>query len=197
MRPAKLCPLPLLLVVVACRDPVLDDKIANLGTETSGIPVNEYHRAGQACTACHVEGGPAGDKPFTVAGTVFAGTDRLVGVASVTIALRDSENTTPPMEVKTNCVGNFFIRPDGANGWQPKFPVTVAISKGVARRMNTVIGRASSCGDCHVSTVGVADPTYQVPHIYLFGGAEPGKPNGETDCAADPRAPGDPTPPAP
>ena len=130
-------------LVAACRDPALDDKINNLGKETSGIPVGEYHRAGQACAACHVDGGPAGSKPFTVAGTVFAGTNRLVGVASVTIALRDSENTTPPNEVKTNCVGNFFIRPQD---WQPKFPITVAISKGVARKMNTVIGRAASCG---------------------------------------------------
>ncbi len=193
MRPAILVPL-LALFAASCKDPALDDRINALGNETSGIPKGEFHRAGQPCTYCHVEGGPASDKPFTIAGTVFAQPNRLVGVSGVTISLVDSDRTSPPGEVKTNCVGNFFLAPDGANGWQPKFPVSVGIAKGIGRRMQTVIGRAGSCGECHAGGVTPDDPFSQVPHIYIFGTDEPGKPNGDTDCPVDPRAPGDPAP---
>ena len=193
MRAAKLA---ILLVVVggaSCRDPVLDDRINNLGKETANIPVGEFHRAGQACTACHVEGGPASDSAFTMAGTVFAQPARLVGVSGAEVRMVDAEGSKHI--AKTNCVGNFFVKASGADGWQPKFPVLVEIEKSnVRRRMNTVIGRESSCAGCHVSTVDVGDPLSQVPHIYLFGSDEPGTPNGEQDCPVDPRAPGDPTP---
>ncbi len=193
MRSAYLLPLTLLVAAsAACKDPALDDRIAALGNETSGIPKGEFHRAGQPCTYCHVEGGPAGDKPFTIAGTVFAQPNRLVGVSGVEVTLLDSDHTSPPTTVKTNCVGNFFIEPGGANGWQPKFPVSVGIAKGVARKMLTIIGRASSCGECHSADVTPADPLSQVPHIYIFNTDEAGKPNGDPDCAVDPRAPGDP-----
>jgi hypothetical protein len=193
MRIARLAFLAVVLTGVSCRDPALDDRIDNLGKETSGIPKNEFHRAGQPCTACHVEGGPASDSPFSVAGTVFAQPARLVGVSGVEIRMVDAEGSKHI--AKTNCVGNFFVTPDGADGWSPKFPILVEIEKSnLRKRMTTVIGRASSCGDCHVSTVDVGDPLSQVPHIYLFGGDEPGKPNGDTDCAVDPRAPGDPAP---
>lgn len=193
MRAAKLAILLLVAGGASCRDPVLDDRIDSLGKETSGIPKNEFHRAGQACTACHVEGGPASDFPFTMAGTVFAQPARLVGVAGVEVRMVDAEGSKHI--AKTNCVGNFYVKPDGADGWKPKFPVLVEIEKSnVRRRMNTAIGRESSCAGCHVSTVDVADPLSQVPHIYLFGSDEPNKPNGDPDCAVDPRAPGDPTP---
>jgi hypothetical protein len=53
--------LPLVLMVAAAascsNDPVLDDAVDAQGNETSGVPKGEFHRAGQVCTACHVEGG--------------------------------------------------------------------------------------------------------------------------------------------
>ncbi len=196
MRPATLAILCIALAAAgACRDPALDDRIDALGKETSGIPKGEFHRAGQPCTACHVEGGPASTS-FTMAGTVFAQPARLVGVGGAEIRLTDSNGSKHI--TKTNCVGNFFIKSttdDPENGWDPAFPVLVEIEKSnVRRRMNTVIGRESSCGGCHVAGLTPDDPLSQVPHIYLFGGDEPGLPNGQTDCPVDPRAPGDPTP---
>src|SRR4029077_12530710 len=105
----------------------------------------------------------ASDKPFSIAGTVFAQPNRLVGVSGVEISLIDSDHTSPPGTVKTNCVGNFFIEPTGDNGWSPHFPVSVGIAHGVARKMQTVIGRAGSCGECHAAGIAPDDPDTQVP----------------------------------
>jgi len=131
-----------------------------------------------------------------MAGTIFASPARLVGVAGAQGRMVDAEGSKHI--AKTNCVGNFFVKPDGADGWKPKFPVLVEIEKSnVRKRMNTVIGRESSCGGCHVGSVDTPNPYSQVPHIYLFGTDEPASPEGEKDCAVDPRAPGDPTPATP
>src|SRR4051812_20867204 len=115
--------LPLFLVAVAvaaaCNpDPVLDDAVSAQGKETASIDTGEFHRAGQKCTACHVEGGPASNAPFSIAGTVFASPDREVGVGAAEIRMTDAEGTK--FIAKTNCVGNFFVKP---GDWDPHFPV--------------------------------------------------------------------------
>jgi hypothetical protein len=170
----------------SCSDPVLDDLVSAQGNETSNVPKGEFHRAGQACTACHVEGGPASGSPFTMAGTVFAQPLRQVGVGGVEIRMTDAQGTK--YTAKTNCVGNFFVKP---GDWAPQFPVLVEIAKGNLRRsMRSVIGRDSSCAGCHTLELPPSDPFSQVPHIYLFGSDEPGLPNGATDCPVDPVRPG-------
>lgn len=174
-------------VIPACTDPVLEATVEEQGNETEGVPKGEFHRAGQRCTACHQEHGKA-STPFALAGTIFAQPKRQVGVADVQVALTDSDGTK--FTTKTNCVGNFFVKP---LDWEPKFPILVEISKGQARRsMRSVIGRATDCAECHSGEVPPSDPFSQVGHIYLFSGDEPGSSNGAENCPVDPIRSGSP-----
>jgi hypothetical protein len=170
--------------LASCGDPIIDGGASALGKETSGIPKGEFHRAGQPCVVCHQEHGAASDDPFTVAGTVFAGTARMVGVDRAEIRLTDAAGTK--FTTHTNCVGNFFVKPAD---WSPSFPILVSIAKNnIVRNMQGVIGRDGSCAHCHVNAVTPTDPASQVQHIYLFGADEPGAPNGSPQCTANPIA---------
>lgn len=174
----------LMAFVSSCADPEISGGAAALGKETSGIPKGEFHRAGQPCVVCHQDQGPAADKPFVVAGSIFAQPARMVGVKNAEIRMTDSQGTK--FTAKTNCVGNFFVR---SSEWQPHFPILVSIAKNnIVRQMQGPIGRDGSCAHCHANAVTPDDPFSQAGHVYLFGGDEPGSPNGSVDCAANPIA---------
>lgn len=176
------------VVAAACTDPVYDDAVEAQGNETEGIPKGPYHRAGQRCVLCHQPGGEASDSPFTLAGTVFAQPARQIGVDGAEIRLTDADGTRHT--TKTNCVGNFFVKPDE---WQPKFPILVEVAKNNIRRsMRSPIGREPDCAFCHVTDVPPANPFEKVGHIYLFATDEPGSPEGAADCPVDPKRPGSP-----
>ena len=163
-------------------NPVHDRAVERLGPETANGP-SGFHRAGQPCATCHQADGPA-DTDFSIAGTVFASTTSLVGVDGATIQLVDSAGTSPPATkpIVTNCVGNFAIL---RSEWDPAFPVLVRVTKnGVTRTMNTSIGRAASCSDCHVTKP--ADPLTKVGPVTLFTGPDPAGPR--KDCPVDPEA---------
>lgn len=173
---------------LSCSDPVLDGAEEAQGNETSGIDKGEFHRAGSACVTCHREGGAASDSPFTIAGTVFAQPLRQVGVDSAEVRMTDADGTK--YLAKTNCVGNFFVKP---SDWVPKFPILVEVAKGGVRRsMRSPIGREPSCAVCHTPEIPPPDPFSQLGHIYLYSGDEPGSPNGLADCPVDPIRPGSP-----
>jgi hypothetical protein len=171
----------LLVLGGACLpNPVHDRAVERLGPETPNGP-SGFHRAGQPCATCHQADGPA-DTDFSVAGTVFASTTSVVGVDGATILLVDSAGTSPPASkpVVTNCVGNFAIL---RSDWDPAFPVLVRVTKnGTTRTMNTSIGRAASCSDCHVTKP--ADPLSKVGPVTLFAAADPAAPKNE--CPVDP-----------
>jgi hypothetical protein len=169
-----------LAAAFACSDPVHDGAIAAQGKETTGVPIGEFHRAGQPCTVCHEEHGPASNSVFTVAGTIFAGPDKLVGVDSADVEMTDSGGT--PYTAHTNCVGNFFVKPEQ---WNPKFPVLVRVAKGSAKRsMRTPIGREATCNNCHVTVINDENQFGSMPHVYLFGGDDPSGPS--KDCIVNP-----------
>lgn len=174
----------LLVVVGACLpNPVHDREVERLGPETANGP-SGFHRAGQPCATCHQADGPA-DTDFSIAGTVFASGSSLVGVDGATVQLVDAAGTSPPASkpVNTNCVGNFAIL---RSDWDPAFPVLVRVTKnGITRTMNTSIGRAASCSDCHVTRP--ADPLSRVGPVTLFEGADPSGP--KKDCPVDPTIP--------
>jgi cytochrome c553 len=151
-------------------DPVYDDEVAALGKETPGGP-DQYHRPGQPCGLCHRKGGVA-KTDFSIAGTVFAGLDNLIGVDSARVDLVDSKGTSPPIGslVITNCVGNFFVL---RSDWDPAFPIAVRVTKGVSQTMRSQISRTSSCGDCHKPELPLHDPLSTVDHVYLFSGEDP------------------------
>lgn len=169
----------LLGVSPGCSDPIQSGRIDELGKEVTGIPKGEYHRAGQPCVVCHAPNGTAPNSVFSVAGTIFAGPQVKTGVANAEVRMTDSFGTK--FIAKTNCVGNFFVKPDE---WDPQFPILVAVAKGgTLRRMNSVIGRESSCGTCH-TTRNDRDPNQQLIQVYLYGTDEVGP---KPDCPVDPR----------
>lgn len=175
MKVANLLALTCLVGAVVCScstDPVQTDAIKALGREVG--QANEFHRAGQPCTLCHQPSGIA-DSDFSVAGTIFAGTDSLVGVDGAQVHLVDADGRSPPVTkpIVTNCVGNFFVK---RSDWDPKFPIAVAVQKGAVRRtMRSAIGQAGSCATCHLAEVPLqGNHAFEaVPHVYLFGGEDP------------------------
>jgi hypothetical protein len=154
---------PLLAVVAAAlascaMDPVHNAAVNSLGGEIAGVPEGEYHRAGQPCTVCHGTLGPA-KTTFTVAGTIFYGPTKSIGVDNVQVIMVDSLNSS--FTAYTNCVGNFFVTADQYN---PAFPIRVQISQnGTTVGMLSHIGREPSCSNCH------KDPPYydSQGHIHL------------------------------
>jgi hypothetical protein len=171
---------------VACKDPIPSSQKDELGDEDPGYSPGPYHRAGQPCLVCHSERG--GETEFTIAGTIFASPTRQVGVDATEIRLTDADGTQ--FIAKTNCVGNFFVKP---SEWTPKFPVLVTVAKnGTRHSMQSAIGRDGSCAHCHSRKIPVEHPERELSHIYLFGGDEPGAPNGALDCPVSPRRPGSP-----
>ena len=165
-----------------CTDPVIDDVIAEQGEESDTIPKGPLHRAGQRCVVCHEEGGAAGGSPFTLAGTVFAQPKRQVGVNDASVRFTDAAGTS--FTAKTNCVGNFFVRPDE---WTPRFPVLVEVVKGTSvRAMQSPIGRERDCASCHALAMPPPDPFSQVGHVYLFDSDERGAYDGDISCSVNP-----------
>jgi hypothetical protein len=181
-------------LAAACSDPVHDGRLRSLGDERPDVPIGEYHRAGQACVLCHSADGPASNKPFSVAGTVFAQPASAVGVGGVTVAFTDAAGSQKT--VVTNCVGNFFIRP---TEWDPAFPILVRIYNGDrSKTMQGQIGRERSCAFCHNDPVEppsqykgtVIDPQFRAAgHIYLYSASDTAPPPDST-CPVNPNVTG-------
>ena len=139
--------LALALPPLSCTDPVPGAAVARLGGEADGVSPGPLHRRGQPCLVCHSARGPASNKPFAIAGTVFENAaDDAKPAARVKIVLRDSENA--PGGAETNEVGNFYIR---ESEWpDPAFPLKVGIERdGKRAEMSSTINREGSCSFCH------------------------------------------------
>lgn len=138
------------IVAGGCGSPPNDNLIESLGGEADGVPIGEFHRAGQPCVACH--GDYEADEPImAVGGTVFATPSNPVPVEGAVVTLTDSAGEV--VQKTTNCVGNFFIT---AEEWQPAYPLRAEVEcpvpgSDVRRRvvMGTRIGRDGSCATCH------------------------------------------------
>lgn len=193
--------LPLLVValapVTACTfDPVHQSLVDQLGPEAPSIPKGEFHRAGQPCVVCHGSEGPANEQ-FSIAGTVFYGpgtmtNGQLMGAGSVTVYMLDDAGGT--YQVTTNCVGNFWVRPQD---YQPQFPVLISIAGpteggGTAtQKMISHIGREPSCGMCHQvqsypNQPGAISNYYQTPGIIYLTGDDPKYQGDPATCATSP-----------
>ena len=140
----RLCVLLLAALVLGCGwDPLLDAQIAALGSEAPNVPRGPLHRPGQPCAACHR---PDGHAPaFTVAGTIYRDPVALIAVADIPVALIDAAGKT--FTTHTNCVGNFYVRP---NEFSPTPPMWVSVQSGpVPFKMESPIHREASCAACH------------------------------------------------
>jgi hypothetical protein len=166
------------LALSCSSDPRHDGAVGSLGKEFKNVPVGELHRAGQPCLVCHGGTGPA-NQVFSVAGTIFAGPSVPVGVDQADVEMVDANQTK--FVAHTNCVGNFFVKPDE---WSPAFPILVRVAKsGVSLQMRSPINREGSCAHCHVLAITPNNADTNMPWVYLFGQPEP---NGPPTCAVNP-----------
>lgn len=161
----------------SCVDPVHQQQIDALGPESDGVPQGEYHRAGQPCTVCHQDSGPA-STTFAVAGTVFYGPDKTIGAVNVNVEMVDSLGSN--FVATTNCVGNFYVPPDV---WNPAFPILVQLqgADGNVLKMKSQISRQGSCAGCHTDPLGAASPG----HVHLSN-TEPANPFIDQTCPVGP-----------
>ena len=139
----------LLLLLVACSDPVRDHEIERLGPEDPNVAAGPEHRPGQPCVLCHSAGGPASGHPFRVAGTIFK-TDSpgVAGAENVEVRFVDGRSDGPADIVTTNKVGNFWVE---EKDWNTTFPFRVGIFEDnkLLAEMTTAVDREGSCASCH------------------------------------------------
>jgi mono/diheme cytochrome c family protein len=167
-----------LAAISACSsDPTLSNNVKQQGPEDPNIPKGEYHRAGQACLACHNSKGPAPE--FTVAGTIFlkpadAKNRTLQGVDQAEVLLVDGNGNTAV--ATTNCVGNFYLT---KSKFKPVYPIKVAIAHPQFGQspMGSTIGRDGSCATCHRNDRALDS----VGNVYLT--ADPNATYAPPDCA--------------
>lgn len=155
--------------LVACGDPLREERIAALGPEVRGVPEGPMHRAGQPCLTCH-DGKDDAVREFSVAGTIYAFPIGEEVAVDATVELRDAAGKT--YRVATNCAGNFFVEPAD---FAPTFPVWVSLASDDYRiRMDSPMRRDGSCGSCHGSEA----TRRSVERVHLFGAIRPLKENG-------------------
>jgi hypothetical protein len=149
----------------SCTDPAKDRAIERLGPEADGVPEGPEHRPGQPCVLCHSEGGPASDKRFAIAGTVYDDNTGAKGAENVKVLFIDAD--LADREVVTNAVGNFFLR---ESEWPDlKFPFKTGVLRGTTGvKMQTTINREGSCNFCH--QLPGADSRESIGPIFAPGG---------------------------
>ena len=132
------------VAAAACEDPVRDQAIAALGAEAAGVGRGPLHRPGQPCLLCHDPGGGR-DRPFSVAGTIYALADTLVPVTEVQIQLIDKDGRR--FTARSNCAGNFYVRP---SEYVPHYPMWATVAaEDQTIDMESPIYREGSCASCH------------------------------------------------
>jgi len=151
------------LAAVACdrlgivQDPLRHDAIAALGPEDQAVKVGPRHRAGQPCGVCHSVDGNADS--FTFAGTVYRDPGARMPIADIRVTFVDTAGKT--FETKTNCVGNFYVKP---SEFTPSGAAWVSVQlTDVPYTMESPIHREVSCTACHEDPAG---PT-SAGHVFL------------------------------
>ena len=135
-----------------CTDPVRDAEIEALGPEEPGVTPNPEHRPGQPCLHCHTKGGPASNKPFAIAGTIYE-TDQpgSKGADGITVQFVDSAGGAPRESPQTGPSGNFYVP---LQDWPDlRYPVRVGLYEDPNGPptviMKSLINREGSCNFCH------------------------------------------------
>jgi hypothetical protein len=139
------------------QDPLQRAEVEALGPEDPNVPIGPRHRAGQPCAVCHSPEGGAG--VFTFAGTVYRDPVAQLPVADVNVTFVDKAGTT--FTTKTNCVGNFYVRPNDVTLATPTW-VSVQLTD-FPYEMASPIHREASCAKCHTDPAGPAS----AGHVFL------------------------------
>lgn len=136
---------------VSCTEPVREKQIQALGDEDPNVPIGVDHRPGQPCLVCHADGGPASNKPFVLAGTVYqTRASNSPGAGGLFVRFTDATGAGPNVDIQTSQSGNFFVTADQFPGMA--FPVKAALfdkDKTFLQAMQTTINREGSCNFCH------------------------------------------------
>lgn len=158
MRCTNVLSIVAVCALAACADPVHDDAVAKLGEELPGVPTGPLHRPGQPCVLCHSAKG--GESEFSLAGTVFVDPTSQTPIEDVNVRVVDSQNRR--FVVRTNCAGNFFIKPEE---FDPDFPIWLGLDRGaIFRDMDTPVYRERSCAGCHSNPKSLSS----AGHIFLI-----------------------------
>jgi len=158
MRCTNFSSLVLVCALSACADPVNDDAVAKLGGELAGVRPGPLHRPGQPCVLCHSSRG--GESEFSLAGTVYVDALSQTPIEDVNVRIVDSQNRR--FVARTNCAGNFFIKPEE---FEPDFPIWLGLDRGaIFRDMDTAVYREASCAGCHSDPKGLAS----AGHVFLI-----------------------------
>lgn len=139
------------------QDPLQRAEVEALGPEDPAVAVGPLHRPGQPCAACHRSDGPA--SPFVAAGTIYRDPVTTIAVADVEVLLIDSLRKS--FTTKTNCVGNFYVRPGEFRAVSP-FWTSVQLGE-FPFEMESPIHREASCAKCHFDPAGVAS----AGHVFI------------------------------
>jgi hypothetical protein len=138
-------------------DPLHRAEMRSLGPEDPGVAPGPLHRPGQPCAACHRPDGTA--PPYVAAGTVYRDPAEKIAVADAEVVLTDSVGTV--FMIKTNCVGNFYVRP---SEFKAALPFWTSVQLGpFPFEMASPIHREASCAKCHYDPVGPAS----AGHIFV------------------------------
>jgi len=133
------------LAAAACGDPVRDAAVEALGPEDPAVRPGPLHRPGQPCLLCHVAGGAAGERRYSVAGTVYRDPDSMMPLADVEVWLIDSRGRQ--VLARSNCAGNFYLR---SSQFLPVFPLWVTLRHaGLVIDMESPMRADGSCATCH------------------------------------------------
>ena len=144
--------LTLLLLAIACGDPVHDRAVEALGPELAGVQPGPTHRPGQPCLTCHAGDGPA-DFEMAFGGTVFAYAEGGAAASGATVRLIDANQKT--FETTTNCAGNFWVP---KHAFAATFPVLAAATLGNTAEVMRTVMRDGSCNGCHTPQASASSP---------------------------------------
>ena len=137
----------LALAIGACGEAPAEDGPASYPFETGA-----EMRPGENCRSCH--GAPSSRypeaPPWSIAGTVFEGPQSDVGVAGVTVTVRDAMGRA--LSTTTNRVGNFYLSAP------IQAPYFVSLGRGEVSVTMAVPPPAGGCNACHAKSPGGGAP---------------------------------------
>lgn len=149
---------PAIVFALAACDPVHDDRMAALGDEAPNVGPGPFHRPGQPCTTCH-DGKLGSPREFSVAGTIFKNETGSEPAEGATVTLTTADGAS--FKKLTNSAGNFYFEPHEVT---PRYPMKTEVSYGtITVKMDSLIGRAGACADCHTEPARATSPG----HIFI------------------------------
>ncbi len=166
MTPSKL-----LIVVLTALSSAACEDISGLNGSPGMYP-------GQDCMACHVAGGQASGRQWTIAGTVFPSPTSPVdgGLANAEVLIVDSASPPKALTLRTDDVGNFYTAESFTGA------VRVAVQYGGQRYQMQEVPPTGACNLCHATELnsrGVVVPIpLPAPYVdagFFYGSSAPGR----------------------